>query len=301
MPVGSGAYVHSLSRWRSVRLPWARFHPLPSEPDVRISRIRLSSGNMPLARGTPVRGHTHGAGGLRFPGFPEAARPHPPGVPLRRATKPVYAPAAPSLFGPAPSLSHVMLRNSPPLHTGFVGKRHSRGLSSLRHLSTPEAPFLDGHYPASPVLRASPPPCRPGLPLAGSRLPRARHRQDFPCCYAFHLPCMPAPLPRRKPAGAHVALFPARSAAFPYSQEGRLPRHPFRGLLSVHSRSGLHGRRAAQGGPLPVCFNPCRYLHEPLWPLPAGATVAGWDSHPPGKRAFPRRTEKSGVGWRRGP
>ena len=88
---------------------------------------------------------------------------------------------------------------------------------------------------------------------------------------------------------------PGQSAAFPFSQEGRLPQHPFRGLLSVHSRSGLHGRRAAQGGPLPVCFNPCRYLHEPLWPLPAGATVAGWDSHPPGKRAFPRRTEKSGL------
>ena len=48
-----------------------------------------------------------------------------------------------------------------------------------------------------------------GLPLAGFRLPRARHRQDFPCCYAFHLPCMPTPLPRRKPAGALVALFPA--------------------------------------------------------------------------------------------
>ena len=47
-----------------------------------------------------------------------------------------------------------------------------------------------------------------------------------------------------------------------------------------------------------MCFNPCRYLHEPLWLLPAGATVAGWDSHPPGKRAFPRRTEKSGLGLR---
>ena len=40
----------------------------------------------------------------------------------------------------------------------------------------------------------------------------------------------------------------------------------------------------------PKCFSPCRYLHEPLWPLPAEATVAGWGSHPPGKRAFPRRT-----------
>ena len=45
-----------------------------------------------------------------------------------------------------------------------------------------------------------------------------------------------------------------------------------------------------------MCFNPCRYLHESLWPLPAGATVTGWASHPPGKRAFPRRTEKSGLG-----
>ncbi len=40
----------------------------------------------------------------------------------------------------------------------------------------------------------------------------------------------------------------------------------------------------------PGCFNPCRYLHEPPWLLPAGATAAGWDSHPLGKRAFPRRT-----------
>ena len=89
---------------------------------------------------------------------------------------------------------------------------HSRGLSLLRHLSTPEAPFLDGHYPASSVLRASPPPCRSSLPLAGFRLPRARRRQGFPCCYAFHLPCMPTPLPRRKPAGARVARFPIRLA-----------------------------------------------------------------------------------------
>ena len=77
---------------------------------------------------------------------------------------------------------------------------HSRGLSLLRHPSTPEAPFLDGHYPASSVLRASPPPpCRSSLPLAGFRLPRARRRQGFPCCNAFHLPHVPTPLPRRKP------------------------------------------------------------------------------------------------------
>ena len=41
--------------------------------------------------------------------------------------------------------------------------RHSRTPSSFRHPSTPEAPFLDRHYPASSVVRASPPPWRPGL------------------------------------------------------------------------------------------------------------------------------------------
>ena len=32
-------------------------------------------------------------------------------------------------------------------------------------------------------------------------------------------------------------------SAFPVYQPGRLPYHPFRGLLSVHSRYGLHDRR----------------------------------------------------------
>ena len=90
---------------------------------------------------------------------------------------------------------------------------------------------------------------------------------------------------------------PSRSAVFPQSQEGRLPRCPFRGLLSVHSRSGLHGRRAAQGGPslqsasahvVTSMNRPGRYQPE--------RQFAGWDSHPPGKRAFPRRTEISGLG-----
>ena len=112
-------------------------------------------------------------------------------------------------FGPAPSLYACDASELSAPSRGVRRQSHSRRPSSLRHPSTPEAPFLDGHYPASSVLRASPPPYRPGLPLAGSRLPRARHRQGFPCCCAFHLPCMPTPLPRRIPAGALVALFPA--------------------------------------------------------------------------------------------
>ena len=41
------------------------------------------------------------------------------------------------------------------------------------------------------------------------------------------------------------------------------------------------------------CFSPCRYLHEPLRLLPAGATVAGRDLNPLGDGAFSRRTERT--------
>ena len=117
------------------------------------------------------------------------------GAPLRHTARPVHALSAPSLqsVSPAPSLTHVMLRNSLPLHAGFIGKATPAGLRPsvipphLRPLSsTGVTPRLQSYRP----LRH---PGRPGLPLAGFRLPRARHRLDFPCCYAFHLPCMPAP------------------------------------------------------------------------------------------------------------
>ena len=218
-----------------------------------------------------------------------------PAVPLSDAPSglftPLTAPSLPPSVGPTPSLLHVMPPDSyvQPLKRGSR-QSHSRKLSPFRHPSTPEAPFLDGRYPASSVLRASPPPCRPGLPLAGFRLPRARHRQGFPCCYAFHLPCMPAPLPRRKPAGAFVALFPAGRRPSPdYRRVGfRVKR--FEACSAFTRVPACMVAEPPRAALLPECFNPCRYLHEPLWPLPAGTTVAGWGSHPPGKRAFPRRT-----------
>ena len=250
---------------------------------------------MPLAHGTPVRGDTRGAGGLRVPGFQK----------LHGFTRAVsLAVAPPGLF--TPRRHRASIRPGPFAFAcdaselsapscGVHRQCHSRGLSLLRHPSTPEAPFLDGHYPASSVLRASPPPCRPSLPLPGFRLPRAQHRQGFPCCHTFHLPCMPTPLPRRKRAGASVALFPASQRPSPF-----LRRVGFRDTLfeACSAFTRVPARMVAEppeAALLPECFSPCRYLHEPPWPLPAGATVAGWDSHPPGKRAFPRRTEKSGV------
>ncbi len=51
-------------------------------------------------------------------------------VPPRRAARPVHAPAAPNLpsVGLAPSLTHVMLPDSPPFHAGFLGIATPAGL-----------------------------------------------------------------------------------------------------------------------------------------------------------------------------
>ncbi len=45
----------------------------------------------------------------------------------------------------------------------------------------------------------------------------------------------------------------------------------------------------------PECFRPFRYLHDPPWLLPTGATVVGRGSHPPEEGAFPRRTAPSWI------
>lgn len=53
---------------------------------------------------------------------------------------------------------------------------------------------------------------------------------------------MLSPLPRRN-RGVHVSLSSPTVAAFPEISAGRLPHRVFRGLLSVHSRYGLHTRQ----------------------------------------------------------
>ena len=105
--------------------------------------------------------------------------------------------------------------------------------SSFLRSSQTKAPSLRRRYPASPLLRTYPPPCRPKLALAGSRLARAPHRQGFPCCHCFPLTRMLPSLPRRnRPVLASLASRPL--AAFPEFWAGRLPHYSFRGLLNVH-------------------------------------------------------------------
>ena len=109
---------------------------------------------------------------------------------------------------------------------------HSRDPSPFGHRSSPEAPSLRRRYPASPVLQASPPPCRPDLALAGCRLARAtppdrasrvasiplfhaccRHYPGGTCrCMCRSLPdrCQPSPFLWR--VGFRITRFEACSA-----------------------------------------------------------------------------------------
>jgi hypothetical protein len=176
--------------------------------------------------------------------------------------------------------------------TGVSGFRHSRDPSPFGHRSSPEAPSLHRHYPASPVLRASPPPCRPSLPLTGSRFGacltthRASHVAAF---FSFHA-CQ-----RHYPGGSKgvpASLASPSVFGLPHFSGGSAPALPV-------SRPAQRSLRVAAcvlaesptGDPSSSeCFSAIRYLPAPLRLLPAGATVAGRDSHPLGHSAFPRRT-----------
>ena len=86
-------------------------------------------------------------------------------------------------------------------------------------------------------------PTMPGLSVAGFRLVNTPdHTWGFPCCIGLPLVCMLSPLPRWnckvQPSFSSLAV-----AAFPKFLVSRLPHHVFRGLLSVHSRYGLHTRQ----------------------------------------------------------
>ena len=203
--------------------------------------------------------------------------------------EPVDASTTPRFSSAVPSLGHVML---PGFLVVIRGNRHghSRDPSPFGHRSSPEAPSLRRHYPASLVLQASPPPCRPNLTLTGCRLARATppgRASRVASTLLFHACC------RQYPGGTRRCV--RRSLPDGYQPSP----------LSGRSASALHVSRPTQrslvlrpawslsrpGRPVaPECFRQCRYLHHPLRLLPAGATVAGRDSHPLKNGTFPRRT-----------
>ena len=180
-----------------------------------MSRIRLSSGIMHLAHGTPVRSRfqpspvARGTGGFACPRLPEAARLHPRcPSPTRRQARSRPDSTEPPVGQPGPSLTHVMFRNSLPFHAGFLGKATPAGLRPsvipphLRPLSsTGITPRLQSYgplrHPAGPACPSRGSGCRvhgTGRTSVLLRLPSSMHADAT----------TPA-----ETAGALVALFPA--------------------------------------------------------------------------------------------
>src|SRR3989442_1548935 len=157
---------------------------------------------------------------------------------------------------PHPALGEDSRNRRKPLHvTPSATSENSLGVVRLianlpfsrRFLRPPstEAPSLHRSYPASSVLRASPPsqtarPFSHELPVD----PYGDHRWDFPCCAWSPFACMPSPIPRQVGWNLSARTIPFASA-FPRTGAGRLLHCRFRGLLSVHSRYGLHARQVA--------------------------------------------------------
>jgi hypothetical protein len=85
------------------------------------------------------------------------------------------------------------------------------------------------------------------------------------------------------------------SSAFPESQAGRLLHHPFRGLLSVHSRYGLQTCQVANATFCTGGFS--SFVASTTAPIATGwnEPVPGRDFHPLWISAFSRRTEKLEV------
>ena len=160
MTLGSGGYSVTFASGLNPA-PLSRFQSPLSEPDVRFSRISALQWDHASRTQVPRSHPWTTPMGL-------APVPHSIHVRSRVAARPVDAPTTPSSSDDPFALACDASGVSGPF-AGVSGFRHSRDPSPFGHRSSPEAPSLHRHYPASPVLRAPPPPCRPSLPLTGSR------------------------------------------------------------------------------------------------------------------------------------
>ena len=125
----------------------------------------------------------------------------------------------------------------------------------------PHAGICEGAVGELAVLPRFRHPKAPGLSLAGVRLIIADHAKGLPVLRALPLcTCY-----RHYPGTATGATL--RSFLQPYQPSpewlpGRPVQCPFRGLLSVHSRYGLHTRWIAYSDSLHWRLQPLRYLHD---------------------------------------
>jgi len=229
-----------------------RFHTPLIEPDVRISRIRLSdkASCVRPREGLPI--------GQAPPSLRHAVPPAAPEPEWVDRLMPVSRSFAASCTG-------LELR---PLPSTGITRLH-RYYGPLRHPTRPRLALTGCGLEVSPSTA--------GASRVALSLPVRACRRHYPDGTAR---CF-ARLARRCPH-------------FPVSQAGRLPYHPFRGLLSVYSRCGLHARRVAlrpSTPEVPVASSPPQLLRLLL----AGATVARRELHPLKTGAFSRHTEKCGL------
>jgi hypothetical protein len=128
----------------------------------------------------------------------------------------------------------------------------------------------------------------PDPSLAGVRLVIADHVVGFPVLRALPLCTCCRHYPGAA-VGCLVCSLPQPCQPSPIWLSGRPARRPFRGLLGVHSRYGLHTHAATNSWHASPKASTVSLPPQLLRSLPAGA-IAGWDFHPLGSAAFPRRT-----------
>ena len=134
---------------------------------------------------------------------------------------------------------------------GFSGSSPIPTLPLTPNRVKSKAPSLHRHYPASTVLRASPPPhtARPvsrELPVDDELPPPPL---GFPVLRMLSCVCMLSSLPRQDQWKLFARTLPS-AAAFPKREAGRLLHCAFRGLLNVYPCYGLHTHRVAFHDPL---------------------------------------------------
>jgi hypothetical protein len=126
-------------------------------------------------------------------------------------------------------------------------------------------------------------PRAPSLSLTGLRLVIADHALGLPVLRALSLCTCRRQYPGVADGRNLRSTRPAIST-FPIWQSGRPTHRPFRGLLSVHSRCGLHSRAVTNLRHANRRLQPLRYLHDcsdcfRLERLPGGACTH-WKTPP---------------------
>jgi hypothetical protein len=137
-------------------------------------------------------------------------------------------------------------------------------------------------------------PGRPACPSRASGWSSLTTPWGLPCCVRF--PCVHAvaTTPAQR-LGVFLRSFTQPCQPSPKGLSGRPAHRPFRGLLGVHSRYGLHTRAVTvYRDTLTRGFS--HFVTSMTAPVASGWSVAGWDLHPLESAAFPRRTPEAAIG-----